>query len=90
MWPSNQGCQLCKDGYHKAEDGRNCEECHISCKTCADKNTCLTCNDNYYMTSDTSKELCKHFNESIGCLNITQSGCLQCEEGMYLHKISDN
>ena len=38
------------------------------------------------MISDSSYQLCKHFNESIGCLNITQTGCQECKEGMYLSK----
>ena len=77
MWPNNQGCISCKDGYYKSDDGRNCEECDISCKTCLNKESCITCNDNYYMIPESTYHLCKHFNESICCLNITQSGCLQ-------------
>ena len=48
MWPNNQGCVRCKDGYFKAEDGRNCEKCHPSCKTCLDRETCITCAENRY------------------------------------------
>ena len=84
MWPNNEGCVNCKDGYYKSENGRSCDLCHVSCGTCLDKNTCLTCNENYYMTSSTENKLCKHFNESIGCIQMTQSGCLQCIDGMYL------
>ena len=60
MWSNNKGCITCKEGYFKAEDGRNCNECDISCKTCLDKNSCLTCKDNYYLIPET-KQLCKHF-----------------------------
>ena len=84
VWPNNQGCIKCKDGYYKAEDGRNCEECDISCKTCLNKDTCLTCIEHYYIIPESTYHLCKHFNESIGCVNITQSGCIHCQDGMYL------
>ena len=84
MWPNNHGCINCKEGYYKSEDGRNCDECDKSCKTCINKDTCLSCNDNYYLIPESTQKLCKHMNESIGCINITQSGCLQCKEGMYL------
>ena len=68
----SQGCLHCKDGYYKSEDGRNCDKCHSSCKTCFNKNTCLTCSDDYYLLLDSTYQLCKPFNESIGCINITQ------------------
>ena len=84
MWPNYGGCVTCKDGYHKAEDGRNCNKCHNSCLTCKDSISCITCAENHYLLPEITNQFCKPFNESIGCLNITQSGCLKCKEGMYL------
>ena len=57
MWPNNKGCASCIDGYHKADDGRDCELCPSTCKTCLDKNSCLTCKDNYYLNSKNTQTI---------------------------------
>ena len=84
MWPNNQGCITCKEGYYKSNNGKTCQKCDSSCKTCFNGYECITCVDNYYLIPESNQKLCKHFNESKGCINITQTGCIECEEGMYL------
>ena len=34
MWPNNQGCITCKEGYYKSNNGKTFQKCDSSCKTC--------------------------------------------------------
>ena len=42
------GCVICRDGYYR--EGLNCKECNKECGKCNNNATCLTCNEDYFMT----------------------------------------
>ncbi|ELP85534.1 protein serine/threonine kinase, putative [Entamoeba invadens IP1] len=78
------GCVVCKDGFMRSTDGRTCEKCDISCKTCTNDGTCISCNDNYYRTATNNTKYCTIQSELNNCLNKTISGCYECENGFYI------
>ena len=50
------------------------DKCNINCKTCKEKNLCLSCNDNYYQI----------YNDSLN--NGAYINCYKSPEGYYLDK----
>ena len=49
---SNQ-CAICKNEYYMTN--LKCEECISNCSKCYDNKKCITCVDNYFLLSDSSK-----------------------------------
>ncbi|ELP89365.1 protein kinase, putative, partial [Entamoeba invadens IP1] len=73
------GCVRCVDGYYR--NGLDCVHCDEKCSTCNTANGCFTCNLTNYKTNQGD---CLPQNNIIGChVEVTQSGCLQCEKGYY-------
>jgi proprotein convertase subtilisin/kexin type 5 len=58
---------LCKDGTYYNSD--KCSTCMNNCKNCFDENTCLSCPDGFYITTD---------NKCLECSVIP--GCLKCTD----------
>ncbi|ELP86152.1 protein serine/threonine kinase, putative [Entamoeba invadens IP1] len=78
------GCVVCKDGYMRSSDGKTCEKCHMSCKTCTNDGTCISCNNEYYRTATNNTKYCTIQSELNNCLNKTISGCYECDNGFYI------
>ncbi|ELP87985.1 protein serine/threonine kinase, putative [Entamoeba invadens IP1] len=84
MMSTYSGCVICKDGYLRSSDGKSCDKCDESCRTCGNDGTCFECSEGYYRTSFNSTKLCNNYSELQGCTNKTSSGCASCEDGLYL------
>ncbi|ELP86826.1 protein serine/threonine kinase, putative [Entamoeba invadens IP1] len=84
MMSTYDGCVVCKSGYMRSSDGKKCEKCDISCKTCLNDGDCLVCNDTYYRTPNNITKYCSPQDELTNCLNKTTNGCTQCENGFAL------
>ncbi|ELP90927.1 GCC2 and GCC3 domain containing protein, partial [Entamoeba invadens IP1] len=48
LMSTHDGCIVCKDGYMRSPDGKQCEKCDESCLTCYNEGSCITCNETYY------------------------------------------
>ena len=58
-----------------------CKECISNCSKCYDNEQCITCVDNYFLLSDSSK--CISYNELNNCEYKTMNGCNKCSEKYY-------
>ncbi|GAB1224199.1 hypothetical protein ENUP19_0180G0018 [Entamoeba nuttalli] len=83
MMSTYTGCVNCKEGYYKAEDGKNCNECDKSCLSCMKNNTCIQCAEDYFRYGFEVSTLCFPQSQINNCLNKTKHGCENCEEGYY-------
>ncbi|ELP84792.1 hypothetical protein EIN_076110 [Entamoeba invadens IP1] len=95
MMSTYDGCVACKNGYMRSSDGKQCDKCDVSCKTCSNDGDCVVCNDTYYRTPNNITKYCNPQDELTNCLNKTTSGCTQCEDGFALkdnlcYKCSEN
>ncbi|ELP90931.1 hypothetical protein EIN_362040 [Entamoeba invadens IP1] len=95
MMSTFEGCVVCKDGYIRSSDGKQCVRCDTSCKTCSNDGDCVICSDGYYRTPNNNTKLCNPQTELNNCLNKTTSGCTLCEDGFALkdnlcHKCGEN
>ncbi|ELP83956.1 protein serine/threonine kinase, putative [Entamoeba invadens IP1] len=89
------GCVVCKDGYMRSSDGKACEKCDVSCKTCTNDGNCILCETKYYRTLQNSTKYFNPQSDLFGCQNKTTKGCSKCENGFYLdshlcYKCRDN
>ncbi|ELP86669.1 hypothetical protein EIN_007900 [Entamoeba invadens IP1] len=84
MMSTYDGCVVCKDGYMRSSDGKKCDKCDISCKTCSNDGNCFICNDTYYRTPNNITKYCNPQEELTNCVNMTTNGCTQCEDGYAL------
>ncbi|ELP88651.1 protein kinase, putative, partial [Entamoeba invadens IP1] len=95
MMSTFEGCVVCKNGYLRSSDGKQCVRCDASCKTCSNDGDCVVCSDGYYRTPNNNTELCNPQTELNNCLNKTTSECTLCEDGFALkdnlcHKCGKN
>ncbi|EDR28439.1 protein serine/threonine kinase, putative [Entamoeba dispar SAW760] len=82
--PNAQGCAVCKDGYYYKN--KQCYECDVSCSTCVlNSKTCTTCNVSGSYFYDNYKKNCQHISSLTHCINITSTGCSECEPGYYIN-----
>ncbi|ELP91763.1 protein serine/threonine kinase, putative [Entamoeba invadens IP1] len=81
MMSTYVGCVVCKDGYMRSSDGKQCISCDRSCATCSNDGDCVVCSDGYYRTPNNNTKLCNSQTELNNCLNKTTSGCTLCESG---------
>ena len=72
-------CQECKDGYFV--NNYRCFDCEGNCKTCQEKNKCLSCDEEYYYLENTECIKCSG-NCKTAVLNTCK--CSSCEDGLYL------
>ncbi|ELP85859.1 hypothetical protein EIN_282400 [Entamoeba invadens IP1] len=84
MMSTYEGCVVCKDGYMRSSDGKQCVRCDMSCATCSNDGDCVVCSDRYYRTPNNNTKLCNPQKELNNCLNKTTSGCTLCENGFAL------
>ncbi|ELP86767.1 tyrosine protein kinase FRK, putative [Entamoeba invadens IP1] len=85
MMSTYEGCVVCKDGYMRSSDGKQCVRCDTSCKTCSNDGDCVVCSDGYYRTPNNNTKLCNPQKELNNCLNKTTTGCILCEGGFALN-----
>ncbi|EDR25578.1 protein serine/threonine kinase, putative [Entamoeba dispar SAW760] len=83
MMSTYTGCVNCKEGYYKAEDGKNCNKCDKSCLSCMKNNTCIQCAEDYFRYGLELSTLCLPQTQINNCLNKTKHGCEICEDGYY-------
>jgi hypothetical protein len=72
-------CQECKDGYFV--NNYRCFDCEGNCKTCEEKNKCLSCDEKHYYLENTECIKCSD-NCKTAVLNTCK--CASCEDGLYL------
>ncbi|ELP88218.1 protein serine/threonine kinase, putative [Entamoeba invadens IP1] len=77
------GCYICKDGFYRGDD-QICRDCDSTCETCNQKDKCIFCKDEYFMSSNTF--VCKLKSEMSGCTTKINSltGCAECDSGYFL------
>ncbi|ELP84382.1 protein serine/threonine kinase, putative [Entamoeba invadens IP1] len=95
MMSTFEGCVMCKDGYMRSSDGKQCVRCDTSCATCSNDGDCVVCSDGYYRTPNNNTKLCNPQTDLNNCLNKTTNGCTLCEDGFALkdnlcYKCSEN
>ena len=81
VYAATGGCAVCNDGYYRSDWA--CVACREECATCSDGASCVTCNDEHFMTVTGE---CKGKNETAGCSGEIDSvdGCVACDAGHYL------
>ena len=63
------GCASCVTGYDRQE--RTCVECNVECASCLNGDSCLTCNDEHFMTVE---DTCRPKTDIVGCGRCRQCG----------------
>ncbi|ELP85509.1 protein kinase, putative, partial [Entamoeba invadens IP1] len=91
--PTGGGCAICKNGFYKVE--KDCLTCDISCDTCVNSYSCLSCSDGYFTISGESNKLCENNKTLKNCSKATTNGCIVCDDGFFIkngrcNKCSDN
>ena len=81
VYAGTGGCAVCNEGYYRSDWA--CLACMEECATCSDGASCVTCNDEHFMTVTGE---CKGKNETAGCSGEIDSadGCVACDAGHYL------
>ena len=81
VYAATGGCAVCNEGYYRSDWA--CLACMEECATCSDGASCVTCNDEHFMTVTGE---CKGKNETAGCSGEIDSvdGCVACDAGHYL------
>ncbi|ELP88684.1 protein serine/threonine kinase, putative [Entamoeba invadens IP1] len=74
-------CALCDFKYFRNAKGM-CEKCIESCANCNQNSTCLNCEKENYLLTDSTK--CVSYEELVNCTSKSQSGCLLCDTGFYI------
>ncbi|ELP91717.1 protein serine/threonine kinase, putative [Entamoeba invadens IP1] len=74
-------CALCDLKYFRNSKGM-CEKCIESCADCNQNSTCLNCDKDNYLLTDSTK--CISYDELVNCTSKSQSGCLLCNTGFYI------
>ena len=63
------GCASCATGLYRQE--RTCVECNVECASCLNGDSCLTCNDEHFMTVE---DTCRPKTDIVGCGRCRQYG----------------
>ena len=66
---SSGGCASCATGFYRQE--RTCVECKEECASCLNGDSCLTCNDEHFMTVE---DTCRPKTDIVGCGRCRQCG----------------
>jgi len=74
-------CAICKNGYYMTN--LNYKKCILNCYKCYNNKQFITCVDNYFLLSDSSK--CISYDELNNCEDKTMKGCNKCLEGYYIN-----
>ena len=74
-------CALCYSYYYRNNEGL-CNNCIDKCKTCFDSTKCIQCDDNYFLTSDSSG--CLSYDKLLHCTDKKHKGCEKCEDGYFV------
>ena len=72
-------CQECKDGYFV--NNYRCFDCEGNCKTCEEKNKCLSCDEKHYYLENTE---CIKCSDNCRTTVLNTCKCASCEDGLYL------
>ena len=75
-------CAICKNRYYR--DQTYCKKCINNCSICFEENTCIKCEDEYFLLTNTTQ--CISYNKLINCKTKTHSGCIECENKYYINK----
>lgn len=79
-------CTKCEVGHFIGND-MQCTKCHESCGTCEEKNSCLTCAENYYKGN--TEGFCSPYSEIEMTCYPTKTGCNgDCKPGYYAESIA--
>ena len=81
MFAVDGGCRVCKPGFYRHE--KTCLKCGPLCRTCANGDSCTTCNDEHFMNTE---GVCANKSAIVGCAEAVDSdiGCPRCQDGFFL------
>jgi hypothetical protein len=95
---AGQPCRTCQDGKYSTADGSTCEFCPAGMVTTANRTKCA-CESGSYSTFELPAVMCfehnyvewpdptvNHHTGCLQCNELTRSGCLTCEEGIFLKR----
>lgn len=70
----------CPMGYYKNKQKRICEKCQANCKVCANGNSCITCNERFYLFEKNCVDTCPKGYGVIehSCEKCTDEFCSKC------------
>ena len=74
-------CALCHEEYFRDNEG-GCGKCLGNCKTCFEPGTCIQCQNEFFLTRDSTE--CISYDELENCTEKTHSGCTMCDDGYYI------
>ena len=74
-------CALCYDYYFRNNEGA-CDNCIDRCETCFDSHTCIECEKNYFLKSDSTE--CISYDALVNCTEKLHSGCGKCIDGYFV------
>ena len=79
---TDRRCSKAIDGYY-LDENKKPVKCQNSCKTCTSKESCISCNQHYYITSSSDYKKCV---DTEHCLyeGNTEGKCEEAEDGYYL------
>ena len=72
---------LTPNKYYRNNEGK-CTKCLEKCQNCINGNTCIECENNYFISSDSTQ--CIHYNNLTNCKTKTHSGCTECKDGYFV------
>ncbi|EDR28267.1 protein serine/threonine kinase, putative [Entamoeba dispar SAW760] len=79
MMKAGTGCAICKDGFYRKDV--DCQECIKNCTKCLDGNSCISCEDNFFLYNGRQ---CISYDMLTSCKTKTPNGCTLCEDGYVL------
>ncbi|EAL44430.1 tyrosine kinase putative [Entamoeba histolytica] len=84
-------CTECKPGYFISSESssQQCISCHKSCATCKNSNSCLSCNNDYFLpkdfNNDKNESLCRPKSDINMTCQADANGCTTCNDGYWIN-----
>ncbi|ELP89293.1 protein serine/threonine kinase, putative [Entamoeba invadens IP1] len=84
----NSRCISCSNSNYSV-NGYECGQCGSGCSSCDNSNNCISCDDQYYLTSEYNKvgklkDVCSLTQTVKHCLKYFEGRCVECEDEFFL------